>query len=799
MVRVYVCLTTQHDPWLVLLALLICGLAAWTALNLARRSLDHCAQGAMVWSLAASIAAGSGVWATHFVAMLALDPGLPISYDVGLASFSIIASIAGAGFAFAAATRAEPRSRWIGILCLGADIAAMPYIGVAAVRLPATVFWDKGLVAASILVGAALASASLQLAFSGRGTLRMLAATLLLTCGICAEHLIGMAAVTVQPLPSLTVPGAGVGSPWWLALEVAAATCVVMVAALTALTIDTLLSRRVALETQRLQTLANATFEGLLIHAGGAVLDVNDSLLALLAYRRDDLIGRPVEQLLAEERRSQAAALLTVGSSEALETEFVGLDGRIVPVETLGRDIDYRSVPARVIAVRDISERRASAERIHRLAYHDALTDLPNRLLFREHLQLALARAAREGSLAILYLDLDRFKLVNDTLGHPAGDRLLIEAAKRLKQCVRGADIVARLGGDEFAIVQEHSSQPESAIALCRRLVDSLGRPFDIDGHSVTIGVSVGVVLASDADADGDTLLKSADMALYRAKADGRGTWRFYETNMDQLLQARHSLERELRQSLARDQFEVVYQPLIDVRSGAVTAFEALVRWHHPERGTVAPAEFIPVAEELGLMDAIGAWVLRRACADAVRWPAAPHVAVNLSPAQFRARDLPAVVAHALSASGLPASRLELEVTESVLIGDEATVMATLSALRALGVRIALDDFGTGYSSLSYLRRFPFDKLKIDQSFVSCLGESGDCCAIVRAVAGLGHSLGMTVNAEGVETEAQMAALRSESCDEVQGFLFSKPISNAEVPSLLARFDLANADLCAAD
>ena len=438
-----------------------------------------------------------------------------------------------------------------------------------------------------------------------------------------------------------------------------------------------------------------------------------------------------------------------------------------------------------VATFEDITERRASEARLVHMARHDTLTGLPNRLLFGEYMPHALARARRSGGLAVLCLDLDRFKFVNDTLGHPVGDMLLRAVAQRLKDCTRESDLIVRLGGDEFAIVQEAVEQPIEATALARRLVAEISRPFQLDGNEIAIGVSVGIALAQDGLATAEVLLKCADLALYRAKDDGRSQFCFFDAEMDMRVQERRLLELDLRSALALNQFEVFYQPLVGSGSGVVSGFEALLRWRHPQRGLVSPAVFIPVIEEIGMIVATGAWVLRQACADAATWPGELKVAVNLSPDQFRSRGLVDEVTNALQLSGLSPSRLELEITESTLIDDDEVVLETLHALRALGVRIAMDDFGTGYSSLSYLRRFPFDKIKIDQSFVRGMSDQSDCLAIIRAVIGLGRALGISVNAEGVETVEQFNALREEGCNELQGFLFSKPRPFDDVADML--------------
>jgi diguanylate cyclase (GGDEF)-like protein/PAS domain S-box-containing protein len=435
----------------------------------------------------------------------------------------------------------------------------------------------------------------------------------------------------------------------------------------------------------------------------------------------------------------------------------------------------------------DITERRQTAAKMAHMARHDALTNLPNRILFRERLETALAFVQRGRMLALLCLDLDQFKAVNDTLGHPVGDSLLKAVGQRLADAIRTTDTVARLGGDEFAIVQTAISAPTEATTFASRLIDLLGTPFEADNHQIVMGVSIGIAFAPQDGVDVDQLLRCADLAMYRAKGDGRGVYRLFHAEMDAQMQARRLLELDLRQAVLSGQLEVFYQPSINLREQAVAGFEALLRWRHPRRGMVPPSEFIPLAEEIGLIAPIGEWVLRQACDDAASWPGTLTVAVNLSSAQFRHQDLLGTVAAALCASSLPPSRLEVEITETVMLEDTDATLATLRDLRALGVRIAMDDFGTGYSSLSYLRCFPFDRIKIDQSFVRELGKRRDCSAIVRAVADLSGELGMATTAEGVETREQLDALTAIGCTEVQGYLFSPAVPGGQVPDLLRR------------
>ena len=434
----------------------------------------------------------------------------------------------------------------------------------------------------------------------------------------------------------------------------------------------------------------------------------------------------------------------------------------------------------------DITERRRVEARISHMARHDALTGLPNRLLFREKMAEGLTRvAAHRERLALLCLDLDNFKAVNDTLGHPIGDRLLEAVASRLVAAVRAGDTVARLGGDEFAILQ-YVDDPGEAETLAQRLIGVFSDPVTIEGHEINPGVSIGIALAPHNGTAADQLMKCADLALYQAKAQGRGTYRFFEPDMDLRIQTRRALEVDLRRALGNAEFHLVYQPQVRATTGELTGFEALLRWRHPERGVVSPVEFIPLAEETGLIVPLGEWVLREACAEAARWPRPVKVAVNLSPVQFRSRGLIPMVTNVLAATGLSPRRLELEITEAVLLQDDDATVALLHQLRALGIRISMDDFGIGYSSLSYLRSFPFDKIKIDRSFVADLERSADNAAIIRAIAGLGNTLGIETTAEGVETEAQLEFVRRGGCTEVQGYLISRPLPVADLPGFMA-------------
>jgi len=446
----------------------------------------------------------------------------------------------------------------------------------------------------------------------------------------------------------------------------------------------------------------------------------------------------------------------------------------------------------------DVTERRQAESRIAYMAIHDPLTELPNRSFLRDRLSQLLSAAAKEEAkgagrtLALLLLDLDRFKEINDTLGHAAGDKLLRMVAERLRNLVGGEDLVARLGGDEFAIL--HSVEnTEAAAELSQRIIDALIAPYDLEGHQANIGASIGISLAATDGLDSEVLLRCADLALYRAKSRGRGGFAFFESEMTAAAQHRRVLELELRDALMHGQFEAYYQPQFNAKTGEVSGAEALIRWHHPVRGIVGPSEFISIAEEVGLIVPIGEWMMRQACREAARWREGMRVAVNISPAQFRGDHLAEMVISALAGGGLSPTQLELEITESVLLEETDATLKTLHQLRSFGIRVSLDDFGTGYSSLSYLRSFPFDKIKIDRSFVREVTASANGAAIVRAIAGLGASLGMEITAEGVETQEQLDLIRSEGCTEAQGYYFSPPRPASELVDLMgSRFENRN-------
>jgi diguanylate cyclase (GGDEF)-like protein len=548
------------------------------------------------------------------------------------------------------------------------------------------------------------------------------------------------------------------------------------------------LSQQHQLEKQRLDTAVNNIPQGLVVYDALARVTVcNRRYLEMFGLSPD--VAKPgctMQDLISHRKET--------GSFDGDVEEFCAAIIRNVRLGNVthqiteapgGRSILIINQPLEaggwVATIEDITERRLAEEQIRHLAHYDALTNLPNRALFHEKLKQELERITAGAQLAVLYIDIDEFKSVNDTLGHLIGDELLKSVAASLSQCAAASDFVARLGGDEFAIVQTAVKTPADVTGLATRVFDAIREPYECLGHQVTTDASIGIALAPQHGGDLDQILKNADLAMYAAKSAGRRTYRFFEPAMDAQVRARHILEVELRQAIIDGALEVYYQPCISLEDNKITGCEALLRWRHSERGMISPAEFIPIAEDTGLINQLGEWVLTTACAEAATWPEDIKLAVNVSPVQFKSGTFALKIVAALAASGLVANRLELEITEAVLIRDDEAALAILHQLRAIGVRIALDDFGTGYSSLSYLQRFPFDKIKIDRCFVNDLGEPDGSSSIVQAIVNIAAARRMTTTAEGVETRQQQELLRALGCAEMQGYLFSPARPAAEL------------------
>jgi diguanylate cyclase (GGDEF)-like protein len=803
----------HHDLSLVALSYIIAASGSYAALEMIERWRNAQGIRAHGWQTASAIALGGSIWSMHFIAMLALRIEPPISYGPGLTLLSLLIPIGviGWGLQFLRSGSSLVRICLAGAI-VGLGVGAMHYVGMAAVRFPGGLAYRPGLWSVSLLVGMAAATVALWLSVTLQETWHRAVAALVMGAAICGMHYTGMTAAVFEPDPFATItPGFSSGP---LAAAVAMTTLALILCALVFVAADrrVLASAKREAEALRLSNrqLARANIE--LEHGRqqfGAVLDnmiqgvcFFDGAHRLQVWNRRyaeiyDLPpgaiypGLSLEDVVNYRVAAGSTPEMPPSDYLAWRTQIAAANTSSTTVVSLknGRIISIYHQPMPdggwVATHEDITDRQRAEASVVFMARHDALTRLPNRVLFHERLTQAMDMVGRGMGCAVLCLDLDHFKFVNDTLGHPIGDGLLQAAADRLQACIREVDTLARLGGDEFAVVLLGVERPDDAALLANRIIAAFGNPFDINGHQIVIGTSVGVAVAPEDGSSSDKLMRNADIALYLAKTEGRGTVRFFEPEMDARIQLRRTLEFDLRGAIIRNEFELYYQPLVNVAEGKVSEFEALLRWHHPTRGLVSPSEFVPLAEETGMIVPIGDWVLRTACLEAANWPTDINLAVNLSPVQFKKGDLVAVVKAALDASGLEPSRLDLEITESVLLQESASTLTALHELRALGISVALDDFGTGYSSLSYLRSFPFDKIKIDQSFVRDLAKDNEAMSIVRAVTGLGHNLRMTTTAEGVETLEQLNRLKEEGCTEVQGYIFSSPRPSRELPALI--------------
>ena len=931
MFRVLTCLASQHDWRLVMLAGLVCFLASAAAVSLMQRAVAARGLVRAKWIVTAGAATGCGIWATHFIAMLAYDPGVVTGYGVVLTVMSLVAAIVITSCGLAVAING--RAAWtapLGGAIVGGGVACMHFLGMSALELPGHVTWSIDLVVTSIVLALVLAAAAMAAAQASTSIAGSAAAALLLTLAIVSHHFVAMGAVLIVPDPGRAISGL-ILSPDALALTVAAAAVAVLgmciVASLGDRRVKSLLSERNRLLDAALNNMVQGvnmfdahgrltvynerylqmyrltpdvvkpgctirdlvenrirkgTFfaidaEGYIAELSGAVLhdrtpskkmrELTDGRVIAVAsqpmaaggwvvthedvterYRAEKELERtrnflntvienvPVTILVKDARDSRYVLVNRTGE------EFFGIprdrmigklarevfdranaamiddhDARLIedhrehffdvhPIETPGNGVrlmtstrlpimgDDGKPQYLVNVIQDVTERKRAEARIAHMAHYDGLTDLPNRVAFNECFATTLERAAHENeAFALLSIDLDRFKDVNDVFGHAAGDQLLRAVAKRLGEAAEGA-FLARLSGDEFAIIASGGLQPAGAVAVAERLMAALADNVEINGHRLRVGLSIGIAIYPTDGIDASELIGNADAALYRAKTGGRGAISFFAADVDQRLRERRALVHDLGTALERDELVVYFQPQAGI-DGEVTGFEALVRWKHPTRGLIAPDTFIPIAEESGLILPIGEWVLREACREAAAWPKPLKIGGNLSAIQFRHGDLPGLVHAVLLETGLAPGRLELEITESVLVDDLSRAVTILRRLKLLGVHIAMDDFGTGYSSLSNLQAFAFDRIKIDRSFIASLQTSRQSATIVRAVIGLGRGLGVPVIAEGVETREQLAFLAAEGCAEVQGYLIGKPLPIEAFGEAVGRGDEAVASV----
>jgi len=781
MLTVIDCIVYQHDLRLVALAAAICMIASYSALQLAQHVEKSRGGLRTIWLWVAGSACGFGIWATHFIAMLAFEfsPGIHSGYNISLTVVSLLAAIMLTTFSlFIAAASGLRCGRWLAGGLIGGGIAVMHYTGMAAFEIPGRIEWHSPLVLASVLLGVVLGAPALAVGLHGKSRRFQIAGTLLLTAAICGHHFTAMAAATLVLDPSVSVPP-NVIPRFWLTVMVTAACFAIFLVTLVALMLDIREHRQAKRQRDSLDSLANAAFEGLMICEDDRITTANTSLAALLNCSVAQLIGRDISEIISEKA---AQDWLKEQSCTAFETKLTPLSGgNSLEVEVFSRPIVSGRRLQTVIAIRDLRDRKKAEKDIYYLAHHDGLTGLANRNSFNQELMQLLC-AHRAGGhyerkyLAVLCLDLDRFKEVNDLFGHAAGDKLLVKVARTGSGVLRKGQLMARLGGDEFAILAPGLSSRRQAERIADNLLKALhDANAQAPAASAMISTSIGIAIYPDDAEDSASLLNYADTALYRAKANGRGCYQFFDATMGEEVRDRRKMEHDLSFAIARRELSLAYQPLSRTDSREIFGFEALLRWRSPERGDVAPDGFIPYAEESGLIIQIGEWVLRQACTEAASWTRPLAIAVNVSATQLHSKNFVQFTHDILEETGLEPDRLELEITETALIRDPKRAHAAVCKLKELGVKIAMDDFGTGYSSLSNLRDFPFDKIKIDRSFIQSVNINAQAATIVKAVLGLARGLDLPVIAEGVETEDELEFLRAEACHEAQGFLLGRP------------------------
>jgi diguanylate cyclase (GGDEF)-like protein/PAS domain S-box-containing protein len=768
-------LVFPHDLRLLALAALVCLLGSVTTMRLFQRAWTTDRRARTIWLVTASVAGGCSVWCTHFIAMLSCSPDFEIGYDLGPTITSFVLAVTIPGLGFAAALAPGKRSLLIGGTVAGCGYAAMTWLGVTALVLPGELMLKPWLLVASVVLASVFVTLALAATSDRAGHRGLYSGALCFLVGIFVVHAFSMAAVEFVPEPGRVITSTPIPRGM-LAVAIGLAALFTFTISLVCIIFDRRLEDRGLQEASRLRAFADAAVEGLVLCEDGIINDVNHSFEQLIGRDAADLKGVRFDQLLDGSSHSDSLDNL---SSYPLETELIAPVGELIPVELVAREIPFHTSIRRIYAVRDLRERRAAERRIHHMAYHDSLTGLPNRTRFIDDLEERVAHAkALNTEVAVLCIDLDRFKEVNDVFGHPSGDRLLRVLAERMEDIALSTETLARLGGDEFVVIQSGVAQPEGAEELAERLLATLCTDVTLE-HNVTIrsAASIGIAIFPQDGATADAVHANADAALYRAKKEGRGGYSFFEAEMDLSRRARRTLQADMAKALENGEFHLHFQPQANTSTGVVNGFEALLRWHHPVRGEIEPADFIPLAEETGFIVPLGEFALRAACAEAASWGNPLSIAVNLSPLQFRHGDLAAIVQRVLTETGLDPKRLELEITEGVLMHDLDRALEILERIKAIGVCIAMDDFGTGYSSLSYLQTFPFDRIKIDRSFIKEVHSNRQSEAIVRAILSLGRGLDLPVLAEGVETQEQHSFLADLECEGIQGFLVGRPQS----------------------
>ncbi|MCW1431342.1 EAL domain-containing protein [Novosphingobium sp. JCM 18896] len=759
MLRVYSCIAQEHDLRLLLVAVAICFFTELTSFTLAGDIRRMATLPQRRWSVMIGFVVASGIWATHFIAMLAYQPHLPSAYSPLLTTLSFLVCFA---VCFAAM---NIRSIVWGSLQMTVGISTMHFIGMAALETTGRLEYDFSTILAASTVGALFVAAS-SWTFGRFKTRLTVIPALLFTLAVAAIHFGSMSAITIVPDPGVVISPSSI-SPQSLTIVVSAFVVALLTVSLVMLKTERRIITSGQEEAQRMKLFADTAMEGLAVLEDDRIIDANAVFWKLAGYAEGEApeqieLGDLIPDLAGAEREAPF-----------IETLLVRPDAEPLDIEAALRRTSMLGKPCTLLVVRDISDRKAAAARIAHLATHDPLTGVGNRLAFNRALEQRLADADAAQPLGLLCIDLDRFKPVNDLYGHPIGDTLLIKVTRRISALLDKSELLARLGGDEFAVLTNRT--PARASQLAEDIIEELSASFTIEEQTITIGASIGIAYAPTNAHDAQTLHSRADLALYRAKGDGRSCFRFFDCGMDDQVVEAFRMKAELRTALQEGQLQLHYQPLANLTTDEIIGFEALLRWTHPELGQISPTTFIPLAEETGLIVPIGEWVMREACREAARWPNGLKIAVNLSPVQFTTGNIVEIVASALAWSGLEAHRLDIEITEGVLVKDADGALKILNALKALGVQISMDDFGTGYSSLSYFRQFPFDKVKIDQTFIRDMETNPQSRAIIRAIIGLAKGLDVEILAEGVETEVQIDMLKRKGCELIQGYAISRP------------------------
>ncbi len=778
MMTVLGCITHEHDLSLVVVAALVCGAGSWATIRLFRRAIATTSTEKLAWLVLTALVSGAAIWCTHFIAMLGFRPGAPINFDPVLTIVSLLIAMAGAVFGFAIAAGPRPRlAPAIGGALVGLAIVAMHYTGMMAYRVQGLISWDRSYLVASVALSVALSALALHVAARRNKPADSYIATGILVLAIVSLHFTGMTAFRVEPLlvdGSFSNPEALHA----LALAVAGVAVPVVGAGLASNLIDN------RARTEASEALSNMS-NGLVMVAGnGAIRLFNDRVRNMLGLSPEQLrVGMSIDEYVRnigfhehwEEDEIQRAiadtrSWLAQKSNSRVERHFSS-------GATLSISCQPMPDGGAILTYDDVTEARDGQKQIAHMAFHDALTGLPNRRGFSEQ----IAALSKNGPFVMLMLDLDRFKAVNDTLGHAVGDELLVKATHRLRDNCRPSDMLFRLGGDELAMLGKLTQ--DQAETLADRMIGSFSSPFEIGEHRVTVGLSIGVAMADRGD-DPEFVQRMADLALYKAKADGRGRAEVYRDGMIEEVAQRRRLESDLALGLREGQFELYYQPLYTLPNRELAGFEALLRWHHPERGMVPPTEFIPVAEQSGAIIDIGAWVIDDACRQVALWPDNLYVSINVSPVQLRSANMLQQITEALARHRLAPRRIEIEITETAMVENNEQIAIALAGLRALGVRIAMDDFGTGYSSLVHLRDFELDRIKIDRSFISASHTDPNAAAVVRAITTMAREMAIATTGEGVETEDQLANLAECGCGTVQGYLLGRPVDARSASAL---------------